>query len=205
MFDDGFGPGDIEILERERGFDGYFKVDVYRFRHRLFAGGWSHAVQREVFERGHAVAVLPYDPRRDRVLLIRQVRLPALLAGAPAWQIEPVAGIIEGDEPAEDVARRETLEEAGVAVDRLWHLFRFMTSAGASTESVELFVGRADLAEAGGLHGLDEEHEDIQAVAGPFEEAYALVEAGRIQNTPAIMALQWLKLNAARVREAWIG
>jgi ADP-ribose pyrophosphatase len=203
MFEPRFGPDDLEIASRERGYDGYFQLDVYRFRHRLFGGGWSGEVQREVFERGHAVAVLPYDPIGDRVLLVRQVRLPALLAGAPPWQIEPVAGIIEGEEPVEEVARREALEEAGVAVTALWRLFRFMTSAGASTESVELFVGRADLSAAGGLHGLDEEHEDIEAVAGPFEEAYALIEAGQLQNTPAIMALQWLKLNRERLRAAW--
>jgi ADP-ribose pyrophosphatase len=203
MFDSGFGPDDVQILERERGFDGYFKMDVYRFRHRLFAGGWSEPVRREVFERGHAVAVLPYDPTLDRVLLVRQFRLPALLADCPPWQIEVVAGIVDAGEGPESVARRECLEEAGVAVSDLWHLWRFMTSAGGSSESVELFLGRCDLSDAGGLHGLDSENEDIEAVTGALEQAYGLVAEGRIQNTPAIMGLQWLMLNRERVRAAW--
>ena len=113
MFDSGFGPDDLEILERERVYDGYFKMDRYRFRHRLFGGGWSGTVQREVFERGHAVAVLPYDPAADRVLLIRQVRLPGLLGSGRPWQVEPVAGIIDPGEAVEEVARREAQEEAG--------------------------------------------------------------------------------------------
>ena len=203
MFDSGFGPDDLEILERERVYDGYFKMDRYRFRHRLFGGGWSGTVQREVFERGHAVAVLPYDPAADRVLLIRQVRLPGLLGSGRPWQVEPVAGIIDPGEAVEEVARREAQEEAGVEVTDLWHLFRFMTSAGASSERIELFLGRADLSGAGGVYGLDHEHEDIEAVAAPFAEAWALLEDKQIENTPAIMALMWLKLNRETVRAAW--
>lgn len=203
MFDSGFGPDDIDIQQQERVYDGYFKMDRFRFRHRLFAGGWSESVQREVFDRGHAVAVLPYDPLADKVLLIRQVRLPALLGEGQPWQIETVAGIIDPGEAAEEVARREALEEAGVEVTDLWHLFRFMTSAGASSERIDLYLGRADLTNAGGVYGLDDEHEDIEAVAAPFAEAWALVENKRTENTPALMALMWLKLNRAAVRAAW--
>lgn len=203
MFDTGFGPDDIEILDRARGFDGYFAIDIYRFRHRLFAGGWSDTIRREIFERGHAVAVLPYDPRTDRVLLLRQIRLAALLADCPPWQIEPVAGIVDTDDGPEAIARRESREEAGIEVTDLWHLFRFLASAGGSSESVELYIGRADLEGAGGLHGLDHEGEDIEAATASLEEAYALIEARRLQNTPAIMGLQWLMLNRERVRAAW--
>ncbi len=203
MFDSGFGPDDVEILERTRVFDGYFKMDRYRFRHRLFAGGWSGEVVREVFERGHAVAVLPYDPERDRVLLLRQLRLPALIGGGRPWQVEPVAGIIDAGEAVEAVARREAAEEAGLQVRDLWHLFRFMTSAGGSSETIELYLGRADLSDAGGLHGLDAEQEDIEAVAAPFDAAWAELEAKRIENTPALIALLWLKLNREAVRRAW--
>jgi ADP-ribose pyrophosphatase len=203
MFDQRFGPDDIEIVDSERAFDGYFKVDVHRFRHRLFAGGWSDVIRREVFERGHAVAVLPWDPASDRVLLIRQFRFPAQLAGLPPWQIETVAGIIDPGETAETVAERESVEEAGIRITALRRLLTFMASAGGSSESVVLYVGRADLANAGGLHGLAAEGEDIAAATLPFEDAYALIEDGAVNNTPAIMALQWLKLNREALRADW--
>ena len=96
MTDDNF-----QLIEKTTNYQGYFRIERYRFRHRLFAGGWSGEIRREVFERGHAVAVLPYDPERDAVLLIEQFRIGALAAaGMPAWQIEVIAGIIdEGETP----------------------------------------------------------------------------------------------------------
>src|ERR1700676_5091838 len=106
----------VEIIEKTPRYKGFFEIVRYRFRHRLFAGGWSGEIVREVFERGHAVAVLPYDPAADAVVLIEQFRIGALVAGFAPWQREIVAGIIEKGEGPEDVARREAAEEAGAAV-----------------------------------------------------------------------------------------
>ena len=103
---------DFEILDRKVGYDGYFRVDVYRVRDRRYDGSWSRALAREVFERGHAAAVLPYDPARDEVVLIEQFRIGAIEAQGGPWQLEIVAGIIEGEESPEDVVRREALESA---------------------------------------------------------------------------------------------
>ena len=110
---------DVEILDKETAFQGYFRIDRYRLRHRLFAGGWSEAITREVFERGHVVGVLPYDPIEDRVVLIEQFRIGAYAAGFSPWLIEIVAGVIEAGEEPEEVARRETLEETGCSVTEL--------------------------------------------------------------------------------------
>ena len=100
----------VEIIDRTLRYKGFFEIVRYRFRHRLFAGGWSGEIEREVLERGHAVAVLPYDPAADAVVLIEQFRIGALAAGFPPWQVEIVAGIIEEGEAIEAVARRETME-----------------------------------------------------------------------------------------------
>jgi ADP-ribose pyrophosphatase len=193
----------VEILGECDLYKGYFRIALYRYRHRLFAGGWSSEIKREVFERGHAAGLLPYDPERDAVVLIEQFRIGALTAGMPPWQIEVVAGIIEDGETAEDVARRESWEEAGATVSELMPMCRYLVSPGGTSESVALFCGRVDSRGLGGIHGLPEENEDIRVEVVPFAEAMRLLTEGRIGNAVGIIALQWLALNRDRVRAAW--
>jgi ADP-ribose pyrophosphatase len=194
---------DVEVLARETVYQGYFRVDRYTLRHRLFRGGWSRPIQRELFERGHAAAVLPYDPKRDRVLLIEQFRIGPYAHGGSPWQIEIVAGILhEGESPAE-LARREALEEAGcVLSSELLPVAAYYMSPGAVSEHLTLFCALTDLADAGGIHGLEDEDEDIRVHVPSFDEAMAWLAAGRIQNSPAIIALQWLALHRPRLRAA---
>jgi ADP-ribose pyrophosphatase len=195
---------DVQLLNKTEKYKGYFRIVLYRFRHRLFAGGWSEEIRREVFERGHAAAVLPYDPVADAVVLIEQFRIGALAAGMNPWQTEIVAGIIEDGEAPEEVARRESQEEAGITPSALMPICRYIVSPGGSSESVALFCGRVDSRGAGGIHGLDEEHEDIRVDVLPFAEAMRWLEAGRIGNAVSIIALQWLALNRDRVRRTWL-
>ena len=196
--DDGF-----EVLDKAERYRGYARVFQYRFRHRLFAGGWSPEVHREVFERGHAAAVLPYDPDADAVVLIEQFRIGACAAGFAPWQVEIVAGIIEEGEAAEEVARREAVEEAGVTIGAIIPICRYLVSPGVASESVALYCGRVNSRGLGGIHGLAEEHEDIRVEVLPWAEALALLTAGSITNAVTIIALQWLALNRERVRQAW--
>jgi len=121
---------DFQLIEKTTSFQGYFRIERYRFRHKLFAGGWSGEISREVFERGHAVAVLPYDPERDAVLLIEQFRIGALAGGMPAWQIEVIAGIIDEGETPEAVARREAQEEARCEILDLLPIYHYLASPG---------------------------------------------------------------------------
>ncbi|MFN4282083.1 MAG: ADP-ribose diphosphatase [Alphaproteobacteria bacterium] len=193
----------VEIAKREELFLGYFRVDRYHLRHRLFAGGMSAPFMREIFERGHAAAVLPYDPARDEVVLIEQFRPGALAAGFHPWLIEPVAGIIEPGESAESVARREAVEEAGCEITALVPMHHYLTSPGGTSESCALFCGKVDAAKAGGIHGLDHENEDIRVMALPFARARAWLDEGRLNNALTIIAIQWLALNREKLRAAW--
>ena len=193
----------IEILDKALRYKGFFEIVHYRFRHRLFAGGWSGEIEREVFERGHAAAVLLYDPAADAVVLIEQFRIGALVAGLEPWQIEIVAGIIEDGELPEDVARRESQEEAGVAIGTLLPIYRYMVSPGGASESVQVYCGRVDSRGLGGIHGLPEENEDIRVEVHSFDRSMAALDAGKITNAVTIIALQWLALNRARLRETW--
>ncbi len=203
MTSSSFSRADVEIIEQKTVFQGYFRIDRYRLRHKLFAGGWSGEVMREIFERGHAAAVLPYDPARDTVALVEQFRIGALSAGRDPWMIEVVAGIIDAGETPEDVVRREALEESGVTLTALAPMLTFLASPGGTSETCALYCGCADLSEAGGIHGLPEENEDIRVLVMPADEAIALLDQGKVENATAVIALQWLALHRDRLRRDW--
>lgn len=201
------GPGqfsrdDVEVLAEEPLYQGFFSMVKYRFRHRLFAGGWSQPLDREMFERGHAAAMLPYDPHTDQVVLVEQFRVGAMAADCSPWQLEIVAGIIEPGEQADDVVRRESVEEAGVEVGSLHKITRYLSSSGGCSETLDIFVGEIDSTTAQGIHGLEEEGEDIKVHVVSREDAYQWVESGKIENAASIIALQWLQLNYTRLQAA---
>lgn len=196
-------PKNIQILEKAAVYEGYFRINRYRLRHELFAGGMSAPISREVFERGHAVGVLPYDPVRDAVVLIEQFRIGAYVAGFEPWLIEIVAGIIEDGETPEDVAKREALEEAGLTMSELLPMRTYVVSPGGASESVHVFLGRVDSSTAGGIHGLNSEDEDIRVKAMPWAEARRLLDDGKICNALGLIALQWLALHRDDVRRRW--
>lgn len=194
---------DVEVVEREACFRGFYQLDRLHLRHRLFAGGMGKLINRELFVRHDAVCVLPYDPQRDCVVLIEQFRVGALDKSVNPWLIELVAGLIDKDEQPEEVARREAVEEAGLALAELWPLTQYYPSPGGSDERVHLYVGRCDSRGAGGVHGLEEEGEDIRVLVWSLDEALAALDDGRIDNAASIIALQWLALNRDKVRERW--
>ncbi|EGQ7996530.1 ADP-ribose diphosphatase [Vibrio vulnificus] len=196
-------PEDVEVLSKEPLFQGFFKMIKYRFRHKLFAGGWSNVIEREMFERGHAAAMLPYDPIRDEVVLIEQIRVGALEHQHP-WQLEIVAGMIDRDESADDVVRREAQEEAGLEVGQLVSVVSYYPSAGGCSEKLDVFIGEVDASKAHGIHGLDYEDEDIRVHVMTREQAYDLVKHGKIENGASIIALQWLELNHLQLKSQWL-
>ncbi|MGF1908957.1 ADP-ribose diphosphatase [Vibrio kasasachensis] len=197
-----FSTDDVEIISKETLFQGYFKMVKYRFKHRLFAGGWSQVIEREMFDRGHAAALLPYDPETDQVVLVEQIRVGALEHKQP-WQLEIVAGIIDAGEVAEDVARREATEEAGIEVERLAKVTSYYPSSGGCSERLDVYVGEVDASTAYGIHGLDYEGEDIRVHVVTRDQAYQWVLDGRFENGASIIALQWLQLNYQRLRVEW--
>ncbi|MEM7445151.1 MAG: NUDIX domain-containing protein [Pseudomonadota bacterium] len=198
-------PDKFEIVERQVGFHGFFQLDRLCLRHELFDGGWSEPLKREVLLRGLAVAVLPYDPRRDRVALIEQFRVGSAAAGKPPWLVEIPAGIVEANETAEGVARREALEEAGLELREIVPIVEFMPSPGGSSEVVQIVAGRIDRETVDGLFGLADEGEDIRALYLSSEDAFDLIGSERLTASFTIIALQWLILNKERLRREWLG
>ncbi len=213
MIDQPFNEPDVEVEKVETVFQGYFRMDRWTLRRRSFEAGWSGLMTREVLERGHATAVLPYDPVRDEVALIEQYRVgchasldsPAWLGERPTpWLIEVVAGIIDEGETPEAVARRETLEEAGLDIEILEHISTFLVSPGAVSETIAAYVAKVDTSKAGGVHGLDQEHEDIRVLTLPVGDAFQLVRSGQMNNVTGLAMLMWLELNHETLRERWL-
>jgi ADP-ribose pyrophosphatase len=163
----------------------------------------GRAIDREVYDRGHVAAVLPYDPVRDCVVLIEQFRIGAYLAGMRSWQTEAVAGIIDSGETPEGVACREAKEEANLEIQELVPLFRYLVSPGAITETVALFIGRVDCTGAGGVHGLPDEGEDIKVSVVAVSDLAGMIEDGRIGNVLTIVAIQWLLLYRDKLLRQW--
>ncbi len=194
---------DVEVLQRETCFKGFYRLDRLQLRHRQFAGGMGPQLSRELFVRHDAVCVLPYDPQRDSVVLIEQFRIGAMDKSSNPWLLELVAGLIDKDEQPEEVARREAVEEADLELTALWPITQYYPSPGGSDERVHRYIRRCDREGAGGVHGLAEEGEDIRVHVWPLEDALQAVKDGRIDNAASIIALQWLALNRAEVRGLW--
>jgi len=199
-----YGSGDVEVETRETVFKGCFRMDALTLRHRRFDGSWTDGIRREMFERGDAVAVLPWHVESDKVILIEQFRPGAIRGDDSPWMLEAVAGVVEAGETDIDVAHREALEEAGCTMDALTPIVSYYPSPGACSEQIRLFVGRVVSAAVGEVKGVDTEHEDILVHAVARADAIALLDAGKINNGLTIIALHWLARHGDRLRAEWL-
>jgi len=207
-----FTTEDVEVVEQERVHNGYFKVDHYHLRHRKHEGGWTDVMSREVFERGHATAVLLFDPVLDKVVFIEQFRTGAYAAfNSPwfddktqsPWLLECIVGIIDAGETPEDVARRECLEEADCKVLDLIPISHYLASPGGTSESIFLYCARIDATNARGVYGLDQENEDIRVLSVDTQTALNWLDEGRYINSATLIAMQWFKINVSALRNHW--
>ncbi|MEJ1298891.1 MAG: NUDIX domain-containing protein [Candidatus Sedimenticola sp. (ex Thyasira tokunagai)] len=191
------------LLSSKTEFQGFLKLNRYQLTHNLFAGGESQVLTRERVESFRAASVLLYDPQMDAVVMIEQFRIGAMEHPEGAWILEVVGGIIEGEATPEEVARREAVEEAGCHITDIIDICELMVSPGTSTERIHLYCGRVDASKAGGIHGLDEEGEDIRVDVLPADEVIGELYGGRVNSTSSIIAVQWLMMNRQRLQNEW--
>lgn len=196
----------LDPLQLDHPFRGFFSVEVLNYRHRRFDDATSPPLRREVFISVDAVTVLPYDPLRDRVLVIEQLRAAPILRGdADPYQFETIAGRIDAGESPEVAARREAWEEAGVKLQRLQPIADYYPSPGALSEYLYSYLALADLPGpegAAGLHGLPAEGEDIRSHIWSFDQAMAALAAGRLRNAPLLLSLLWLQRERPQLRRS---
>lgn len=195
---------DVVVEQRERCFQGFYRLDRVHLKHRLFAGNMGPIISRELFVRPDAVCVLPYDPHTDSVVLVEQFRVGALDKSPKPWLLEIVAGLIDTDEEPAEVARREAREEADLELHELLPVMTYYPSPGGSDERVYLFVGRCSTVGVAGVFGVAEEGEDIRVHVWSLTDALKAVQDGRIDNAASIIALQWLALNKQQVQADWL-
>ena len=196
-----YNSDEVKIQSREYLFRGFIQVEKISLQHRLFnQTEYTPILQRELIHRPEAAGVLIYDDAQQKFALIEQFRVGAMDDSDSAWQLEIIAGVLDGDESPESCIRRESLEESGCEIDELEHLFSFYPSAGACSELFHLYSAQAHLPEQGGVFGMPDEGENIQLHLIDYSEVTHLLSNGRLRNAPVIMALQWLQQHIKTTR-----
>ena len=178
-----------KIQNKLRNYDGHFKVDQLVLQYELFAGGMSKDLVRERVARKNAVAVLPYDPVRDEVVLVEQFRVGPVEIDDNPWLIEIIAGLVEDGEKYEEVAIREAIEEANCKVSNLHHVSSFFPSPGGFAEMSHVYIGKTDTTNLGGIYGLSEEGEDIRVLIVSSSNAIEMLHKGKIRSAIPMIAL----------------
>lgn len=199
-----FSSDDVEICQRQAGYDGFLKVDKLLLKHKLVLGGWSEEMRREIQVKSGAIGILLLDPLTHEVVLVRQFRVGMIDEDQSPWLLELVAGMIEEGESAEDVAVRESQEEADCTPKNVVKICSYYNSPGTTNEKVHLFCGQVDASLAGGVFGLDTEHEDIEVVVLSVKELQQAVESGLINNAMTIIASFWLEKHLNAITSQWL-
>ncbi len=198
-----FSLSDVERSGVSLEYQRFGKLSLYSLKHRLFDGGWSNILDREIYDTGDAVAVLPYNPHTEEVVLVKQFRLPAYHRSMQPWLIECIAGRISQNEPPEQTAIREADEEAGLMISDIVKVSDAFASPGAFAEFVHLFCAKFDNVPRTRIHGLEEEGENIQAIIVSFDDALNALDRGLIKAAPAQICLNWLARNREKIKNAW--
>lgn len=191
---------EVTLTPRLEGYAGFFRLDTFDITYPRFDGTQSETLERGAFIAYDAALVLPYDPQRDLVMLIEQMRYGPLLRGDPMpWVLEPIAGLVDAGEAPLETARREAIEEAGLDLQDIRPMLKFYPSPGYSTEFFHCFLGLCALdVTQEGLHGLASENEDIRTHVMPFDRAMELLDSGEVNQSSLGIMLLWL----ARKRES---
>ncbi|MFT5930061.1 MAG: ADP-ribose pyrophosphatase [Oceanospirillaceae bacterium] len=205
MYKPTFKNVDVRITHQQTVYQGFYQVRKLKLQHRLFKGGWSKELQRELVVRLPAVAVLMYDAKRDQVVLIEQFRVGGMAHEDGPWQLEMVAGMIDTQETSEQVAVRECEEESGaiIAESDLEVVCKYLVTPGGSNESLDIYCAPVDASQLGGVHGLPTEGEDIQVQVLERQMLWQMLEQGRLTNAATIIATQWLQIHYLRLQVQW--
>ena len=186
-----------ELLTEKLIYDGFYSLSRVEFKHTKFHGGWTGVVSREVLNRGDVIGVLAHDPKSDRIALVEQFRYGARYEADNPWLMEVIAGMVEPGESPQNVAVREAKEEAGLELETPRLIRQYYSSPSSTSEQVYIYYAEADLSTVGGVHGLEEEDEDILVHTVTTNEAILMMEEGVIKNAISLVAVQWLQYQRA--------
>lgn len=197
-----FTADDVEVISERNGFSGFFDLIVTRLRHKKFAGGWSGEVEREVFTKTEAAAAILYDPKHDLIGLVEQFRAGCMGSEYGPWCLEVVAGMLEVGEQPDELIVREIKEEAGLTPQRLHKITAYYSTPGACDEKIHVYCAECDLSQAGGIHGLEDENEDILLQVFAADDVFEAMLKSRMNNAATLIALQWLAVHRKQLESA---
>lgn len=192
----------VDVRSHKRPYSKFFALEEFSLRHATYAGTMSPIVDRAVFVSGDASIVLPYDPKRDRVLLVEQFRMgPFARNDAFPWCLEPIAGRVDPGEAPETTAVREAKEEANLDIKALHHVSSSYSSPGSTSEVFHLYVGIADLPdEVVQIGGEASEDEDILSRLFSYEDLMQMVDKNQLLALPTLTVALWLSRHRPELR-----
>lgn len=193
----------LEVIGCTTVYTGFLRLAQYRLRAQFPLSAPEEILYRERIEGLRSAAVLPFDPVRERIVLVKQFRVGALAAPEGAWLLEPPGGMVDAGESPETAAKREAWEETGCRIGDLVPMFRCHTSPGFSDERVDLYCGRVDSSSVPAVGGRHGEGEWTEVVTLDLDAAIRDLGRGQLTAATLIIAVQWLALNRQQLRELW--
>lgn len=183
-----------KIINKKKLYEGFFKLHEVNFTHKKHNGNWSSLVKREVFSGAHVATVIPYDPIKKQILLLKQIRAGVLQSEHDPMLLEIVAGIIDEGETPKEAAMRECFEETGCIVNNLINIHSYFPAPGSSESFYHLFLAEINAFEGEKIFGIDGENEDILVKSYNIDEIKNLLKGKKIINGVTLIALQWFFL-----------
>lgn len=193
----------VEIFKREQLYQGFLSLERLELKFQRFDGAWSEMITREIAKTNDFAGILLYDPLLNQLIFIEQFRCAMMRDDLHPWAIEIVAGILDSGQTPAQVAEREAEEEAGLKLQAIEPICNYWVNIGSSPAIAHLFIGKVDASLAGGVFGLACEHEDIKSHVIDYQQACDWLATGKLNNSPSIIAMQWLQLNKQHIDERW--
>jgi len=184
-----------EIISKKNLYKGFFESNELKLKFRKHDGSWSPVIKREVFGGAHVSTLLPYDPKKDEIILIQQFRAGVISRCADEYLYEIVAGIIDDNENPEETAKRECFEETGCNVKDIMPIQNYFPAPGSSESFYHVFLGEVESFKGERITGLENENEDILVKSFSVNEVKNLLNEKKIINGVTLIALQWFFLN----------
>ncbi|MEN8123708.1 MAG: GDP-mannose pyrophosphatase NudK [Bacteroidota bacterium] len=185
----------IKNIKTEVLSDNWYILNKINFDYQMPNGKWVNQ-SRESYDRGNGATILLYNKSKRTVILIKQFRMPSFVNGNKTGvMIETCAGLLDGD-PPEVCVRKEAFEETGIKIEKVKKVFEAYMSPGAVTEIIHFFIGEYnDQMKIGKGGGINDEHEDIEILEIPHDQALQMISNGEIKDAKTIMLLQYMVLN----------
>ena len=183
-----------KIINKKNLYTGFFNLNKYQFIHQKHDGNWTNEVEREIFSGAHVSTLLPYDPIKKEIILIKQFRAGVISRYNDDYLYEIVAGIIDNNEKPEETAKRECLEETGCEVNKIKTIQSYFPAPGSSESYYHLFLGEVNSFKGKRIMGLKSENEDILVKAFKVDHVRKMLKNKQIINGLTLIALQWFFL-----------